>query len=482
MAQIDNTNPVRRRIVVEAECVLKMPALLGSGEDEISDNDVLRDRNKAPFLTGSSLGGTLRSLLPETDGLTLFGGLNDGMSPLYVLDSMLWMPDLKTPAQIIQLDGVALDRDNKVAKNSFKYDFEAVQRGSVFRARLMLIERENDPKGCLEGLLNKVMSSLLSGNVSVGAKTRRGFGRVDCKAMRKLEFVLTKGSIEALNKWKAFDWFNESCWKKATPVKLKGADPLPDGSNTESAADKPKIEYIDPSPNGMSEIRAKLKLNGSIMIRDVRGINEDAGDEIPDYRHISNGENAVIYGTSWAGAVLSGLHRLLKPRMQGNEDKFLGDYFGFAEKDENQASKMIFDASILSEEDKRTDGYRFMTRVKVDRFTSGAADGALFSETPWYGGKTELVVRCPKKDKAAQELVLLALEGLNRGLISIGGESAIGRGFFEVKEVTVNGVNASLNDKKPNLAKAIYLFMIKNAVNGENESPGEILKQGGDPA
>jgi hypothetical protein len=50
---------------------------------------------------------------------------------------------------------------------------------------------------------------------------------------------------------------------------------------------------------------------------------------------------------------------------------------------------------------------------------------------------------------------MLALEGIDKGLIQLGGETAIGRGFFKVLSVNGKPFSESANNPKPSLVAAI---------------------------
>jgi CRISPR/Cas system CMR subunit Cmr4 (Cas7 group RAMP superfamily) len=199
------------------------------------------------------------------------------------------------------------------------------------------------------------------------------------------------------------------------------------------------------------------------MIRDTRNIYVDTEGKVPDYKHISiSGDKPAILGTSWAGAFRSGLHRLLKQKYPDRTEAYLNEVFGYipddSEADESAAivSKIIFGASFLEVSDNKTEGYRNVVRVKIDRFTGGAAGGALFTERPWYGGKTTLEISFPKGREDIKELLLLGLDGIDKGIMQVGGESAIGRGFFKVTtNVTVDGKEESIDKSKQNLVNAI---------------------------
>lgn len=416
----EKVNPVVKRVAIKVTCTFASPALIGSGFGENTDSDILRraankiGENGKPFLPGTTVAGTLLSLCPYAKMLF---GVDDKISPLWVFDSDIF-------GDIIELDGVALDRDNKIALDQKKYDYEAVATGAKFTIRLLLTFRKEDDKTNFNGLLKRIIGTLKSGTVTFGAKTKRGFGRVDCETVVAQEFDLSPGNTDELKRWIHFDWFATGGWGDA-----------------ESESCAPDVRTLT----------ARLKLDGSVMIRDTRNIYEGLkpGTKEPDYKHISVSGNPVILGTSWAGAVRSGLYRLLVSRFEDKAGKYIDSVFGYVNEDDKQAvaSSVTFGMSTLEPVDKMVDGYRSIVRVKIDRFTGGAASGALFTEKPWYGGETTLEIRYPKDQDDIQELLILALEGIDNGFIQIGGESSVGRGFFEV--VSINGKPLSDYTTKP---------------------------------
>ncbi|MDR1160591.1 MAG: RAMP superfamily CRISPR-associated protein, partial [Syntrophomonadaceae bacterium] len=405
------------------------PALIGGGYSENTDNDILRYGSSDAFLPGSSIAGVLRSLCP--DEVALFGG-QDNISPLWVFDSAL------NNVTVIELYGVALDRENKVALEQKKYDYEAISTGAGFTIRLLLTIRKGDTSKDFEGLLKKIVGAIKSGNVAFGAKTRRGFGWVSCISAVKREFDLSPGNAAALREWIGFDWENADGWSDA------------EGEDFSSL---------------LETMTVKLALSGSIMIQYRHNIYEDLGanEKVPDYKHISIGGKPVILGTSWAGAISSGLYRLLKPRYPGKIGSYLYDVFGYNPEsgengtdDDMRVSQITFGASTLTATNLTTDGYRSITRVKIDRFSGGAADGALFCEKPWYGGETALEMRYPaNRDDDIKELLFLAFECIDKGIFQVGGEGSIGRGFFKIMAINGNPPEAVLGNPKQALAEAI---------------------------
>ena len=76
------------------------------------------------------------------------------------------------------------------------------------------------------------------------------------------------------------------------------------------------------------------------------------------------------------------------------------------------------------------------TRNKVDRFTGGVVDGALFDEKPVYGGKVNLNMEIKNAKDYEKGMVILALKELQNGIQTVGGGSNIGRGRLENNQET----------------------------------------------
>ena len=70
------------------------------------------------------------------------------------------------------------------------------------------------------------------------------------------------------------------------------------------------------------------------------------------------------------------------------------------------------------------------TRNKIDRFTGGVVNSALFDEQPHYGGKVTLYIAIKDAQDWQKGLLLLALKDLGNGIQPIGGEANVGRGIL----------------------------------------------------
>ena len=82
-----------------------------------------------------------------------------------------------------------------------------------------------------------------------------------------------------------------------------------------------------------------------------------------------------------------------------------------------------------------------MTRNKINRFSQATIDGALYSEISYFGGTTRLEISV-KKDAnksyyALLGALILAIKDIQRGYVSVGGQTAIGRGIFAADQEVI---------------------------------------------
>jgi hypothetical protein len=91
------------------------------------------------------------------------------------------------------------------------------------------------------------------------------------------------------------------------------------------------------------------------------------------------------------------------------------------------------------------------SRVRLDPWTGGAADTALFTQDVHYGGEVELKVSAQNPEPAERALLLLALRDLAEGEVRVGGQVGAGRGRLapvaegEFGKVRATGKEAALH-------------------------------------
>lgn len=192
----------------------------GGGNLDAVDLPVLRDAGGYPFIPGSSLKGSLRSTveslvrgaghargtglwacdpLVEKDGpdgacgyhaqgrraevdvaqhcavCRLFGSRVVASHGRFT-DAVLSAEDRARARPPVELrDGVAIDRDLRVAYDKRKYDFEVVSPGARFEIEVFV----ENPRPWLMGLLIIGLDQIADGFTALGGFTSRGLGRVD---------------------------------------------------------------------------------------------------------------------------------------------------------------------------------------------------------------------------------------------------------------------------------------------------------------
>ncbi|MFN5966457.1 MAG: RAMP superfamily CRISPR-associated protein [Pseudanabaena sp.] len=426
-----NNRPYQRniykRIIVKGMLVLDTPTCLGSGDsDSLTDLALLRDsvdEDKA-LLTGASIAGALRNYLHEYNpelGLAklLFGGERGDdqgdQSPLIVNDSVS-----NEKIDIELRDGVKIDGKTGTAMSKAKYDFELLSAGTEFPLFFELLIEEGKDENQLKQELAITLSGFENGEIAIGMKKRRGFGRCHVENWQVWEFDL-KDNRQRLE-WLNFEHWNRNLSESRTKI-------------------SPISIVLGAIPNDNKRdrftITAKFSLIGSMLIRSGQSLQKAEDGKYkksPDdvhlksYRPTDKNPIPVISGTSLAGVLRHRSVRIintLEKDLQIVDDIFGTDISDNGNK-EAKASRLIVHESEIKESSELV-----QSRIAIDRFTGGAMHGALFDAQPVFSGEVELKLelRNPKEHEIG--LLLLLLKDLWTGDLPIGGESSIGRGRLQ---------------------------------------------------
>lgn len=418
------SNKIVKRYYIAADMELVTPLAVSSGEDSLTDADVLRDADGRPFIPGTSLAGALRNYIGKNKNEDCSFGYSSGneeqgrMSSIFISDAYI------EAASSAVRDAVSLNEQKNVSN---KFDFEVIESGKA-TLRFEKLVREKDTDDTPEEF-SKLLSALDEGEIRLGANKNRGCGWVKIKRVYKKEF-----SQQNLDEWLLF-------------CKNTGEDGLPPYSEADIWSDWKKsvdsLKYIT--------FRIPLKLKGTISIR-----RYSAKPGKDDYEHITvkemdGKEIPVIPGSSWNGVIRSGIRKILTEVKAENKEYLIRDWFGYVENEARQSNIVIKesrleDASAIS-----------LTRNKINRFDASTVDGALYSERTYYGGTTELEIKIRKKGEyeALAGMLFLIAEEIRKGYLAVGGLTAIGRGIFEANgEVEVQNVT-DLGEYKKKCMKAL---------------------------
>jgi len=412
-----NSRSVKERIYIEGTLVLTSPAHFGGEGESCSDMPLLRDAlTRKPLLTGASIAGALRSYArefikgygvdedPSNPGEVeeLFGYISRGdaspashLSRLIVDDAV----SLDQPASELR-DGVAIDPRTRTAMDGKKFDMELIPAGTRFPISMeLLLPEEGGPR--LLGLLVQALQGLQRGEIHLGMRKRRGFGRCTVESWKVWRYRMD-------NREDVIAWIQHGKTRRAP----QGLDSL---------LEQTLPSFVD--ARRQMKLVASFAIDGSILIR-------SAGDSAnaPDAVHLrdANGKT-VIPGTSWAGALRSRAFRIMNTLAPASAETFTSKIFGPRLGDD--ASITPSGGRLWVEESEIVNAVsRVQSRVMLDRFTGGAYPQHLFSEQPVWGGevKLELVLLNPRPAEVG--LLLLLLKDLWTGDLPLGGESGIGRG------------------------------------------------------
>lgn len=442
---------IDERWVIKGKLYLETPAHLGNGEvDALTDMPLLLSEvDQKPLLLGTSIAGALRNYLREVEigfgeehpdyddgdakkaeaklySSILFGGSRyddeGGQSPLIVHDA------LGTPAGTELRDGVAIDAATRTADDGKKFDIQLLSAGSSFDLQFELLISKNDNKDDLLKALATTLKGLEVGEIALGARKRRGYGQCKAKNWEMQQYNLHKK--DDLLAWLSSE---RDAWRSAPDTKSQKGDDIKALLDSELLEDK--REFI--------RLKATFGIDGTLLIRSGFGDADTGPDTVHMHaRHKSGSAVPIIPGTSWAGVLR---HRALKIASTITDDEnsaqeFVDDLFGpsvIKEKADVKASRISFKETEIKKAKALV-----ITRVKIDRFTGGAYEGALFSEQPAIGTEEtevtlDLHLRNPKEADAG--LILLLLKDLWTGDLPIGGESGVGRGRLKGKSATLSG-------------------------------------------
>ena len=383
------------------------PLRLSGGKNDRTDNDLMLDSRGLPMIPGSALAGVLRGRLPKPQAELLFGRDTVGAD---MTESAVIVGDATLPAdarvRVSYRDGVMLDQ-NKVAVSKAKYDFEAAECRAPYTA---VLEWTGQPGDAAADLLETLLAGAAADGLTFGGRTTRGYGRMAVEVCRKSFRFPAE-----LDAWLHFDPYADDAFADAAPLTGRAAAPQQD------------------------VLRAELRMTGSFIVRRyTTEVSPDGSETKPDYCALQNvAGNPVLPGTGWAGAFRHHMLNLLDEMGCPERRDAVNALFGFmGDGTQKRRSALCFDETEITGGQSYT-----LTRNALDRFSAGTSGGALYTSRVQQGGQGVLTIRLRKGAADAFLLGLLgaALLDLDRGYLTVGGETGVGRGASAVTALTLNG-------------------------------------------
>lgn len=426
-------NPVIKKKVFWIQMKAESPLCLSSGKEEETDADVMRNYKEEPFVPAASLAGAMRAYLKkkkdepcmmgysgqDDDGKGNDEKADDGrMSAVFLSD----MTFEEKPIVSVR-DGVELN-EKKTAVNESKYDMEIIEAGICASFYAEITIRERDMETEYEEEFAAIIKGLHNGEIRLGRKKTRGYGRfsvchVACKEFNKSNY------LEYANLY-----LDEKTWET-------GENELDKWLNRSQK----KSQYLT--------LEVPLRLKGGISIRQYASKKGE-----PDFVQLVNKKgNAVIPGSSFAGAIRHRIETILtelvRKGLHIRVPDVIDGIFGYVKKKEKEAH---VSAVVINESEIEGAKPLLMTRNGISRFESSARDKTLFTEKTYVDGTLTLNIRIKKDAQVEKDprvcseqmlgLILMAVEDMRNGFLAVGGATSIGRGILtadEEKEILLDG-------------------------------------------
>lgn len=373
--------------VYQVEAVCRTPLRTGGVDGD--PERVLRRRDGAAFIQGSSLAGALRGwLVSESEpsmAEALFG--SQGQTGHIIVTDGVFQEDADQQTR----PRLRIDNAAAVGDNGGKFDVAHMARGSKLRFSLIWMGK---PGGKAElAMVERMLSAVDAGAIRLGAQKSNGFGQLSLTVNRRVFDMMDPSDREA---WLADRWEGE-------------------------AISLPRLEQTREVSFTVTGQADKILVKTAPVSADRESGN---GAYTPN---LSEGGRALLPASSVRGAVRARAEYI--SRVLGLQAAFIDRYFGRGARDGDNGLPGLVrfeDGELLGEKKK-------ISRIHIDRFTGGVQRGGLFTEEPISADLT-LRLTAPE-EPALCGLLLYALRDLGLGLYNLGSGWAIGRGLVAVEEI-----------------------------------------------
>ncbi|HIP55213.1 MAG TPA: CRISPR-associated protein [Sulfurimonas autotrophica] len=399
-------------ITIEAQTPLKV----GSGSsDFLQDSPIQKDWNGLPMILGTSIAGVLRKDY-KGDVEDIFGETNGSkviFSNALLLDStnkvhetlLLEKNDFLKNFNTLPIREHTAITSKGIAKDHSKFDEEVLYKGSRFKFSIEMIGDENDSQTWKD-----ILNLLSKSSFRLGGGSTKGFGKLKILEIKEAMFALNDESYINLT-----SSLNEDF----------------------GAIFKPTV-----TDDNYTTYRLELKADDFFMFGS--GFGDDDADATPVYEKVVDyekgglsDEKVLIPASSIKGAIAHRTtyhYNLLEKLFIGNEKarESISEIFGEAKSDKDEGSKGRVLFADLYQDKKQT---KVFDHVKIDRFTGGAMDGALFQEktisdsTPFV---MEILVE-KEIDERCVQAYEKTLDDICNGMLPLGGSVNRGHGVFSGK-------------------------------------------------
>ena len=416
---MENTYRYRQlaRIILETET----PLVIGSGNKDIkTDSVVAKDINELPYIPATTLAGLIRHSLPEElqEYWMGFQKKKNGEGSRIMLSEGKILSADGNPIdglnlvkdKITQLcrelpirQHVRINQQGTAVKNG-KFDEEIVPKGVRFCFEIELMAEKDKP-----GIMDTILSIIQSDGFRIGSGSRSGFGKIEVVGIlrrdldlcvpNELELYLGK-SASLAKAWEGYRLYTPSETKVSDYIlytlELRPVDFMFFGS-------------------GFGDERSDMTFVREPVITWEKGKATIVEQERVILIPASSVKGALAHRTAYHYNRLEGVFADKKTAEElekntGKENKAVKTLFGSEgdRKGKNKQRGNILFSDVIEKQEASLEK-KMLNHVKIDRFTGGAVDGALFSEEVLYAPRKtfnlELMLR---KTAVDEEEVLYA--------------------------------------------------------------------------
>lgn len=399
------------KYIMTAKISLVSPAIIGNGEKNNTDNDILTDKNNMPFIPASSFIGVLRNVISDLDPVmaeTFFGYSNKKMSSQSKIVSSDLLMFKKSKISI--RDGIKINNQKGIVEEKGKFDYEIIEKGAEFSLK-MIFNADTANKEKFEICIATIINLFNNNRISIGTKTSNGFGLLE----------LINVNVYRFNFSNLFDYFY---W-------------LSKDNHDSLLFNYKECNKLFNNESDVIRIELFAEISNSLIIKSYSENPED-----PDAVHIKSDNNFIIPGASFKGALRARAEKILNTLEIDNQ--FIKHLFGWVNnkkpKDRAVKGRLSVNEMILPSINSE-----IQHRIKIDRFSGGTIQGALFDSKPLFAGETDhdkyscffIQIKNCTSEKAALGLMLLLIKDFWTEDLAIGGEKNIGRGTFKGIKATI---------------------------------------------
>lgn len=450
---MENTYRYRQlaRIILETET----PLVIGSGNKDIkTDSVVAKDINELPYIPATTLAGLIRHSLSEElqEYWMGFQKKKDGEGSRIMLSEGKILSADGNPIDGLNFDNldedaimrlcrelpirqhVRINQQGTAVKNG-KFDEEIVPKGVRFCFEIELMAEKDKP-----GIMDTILSIIQSDGFRIGSGSRSGFGKIKVVGILRRdldlcvpdELTLYLGKSASLAKaWEGYKPYTPSATKESDCIlytlELRPVDFMFFGS-------------------GFGDERSDMTFVREPVITWEKGKATIVEQERVILIPASSVKGALAHRTAYHYNRLERVFADKKTAEElekntGKENKAVKTLFGSEgdRKGKNKQRGNILFSDVIEKQEASLEK-KVLNHVKIDRFTGGAVDGALFSEEVLYApGKTfnlELMLRktaVDEKDRKIVKAFEAALTDLCKGYLPLGGGVNRGNGTFKGK-------------------------------------------------